>query len=113
MADGKGFLLSGRGSLISVLVSHLSGGSRTVMQRIQRRLFVFVLASTALGLWPAAAQFTANFQTNTISGVNDSWNDNYNVGYTNYANALIIRNAGALTVPSGLLGVLPVSSNNY
>jgi T5SS/PEP-CTERM-associated repeat protein len=58
------------------------------------------------------AQYTTNFQTNIISGVVSNWSGSYYVGYTNFADVLIIQNDGALSNSTGVLGYAAGSSNN-
>jgi autotransporter family porin len=55
------------------------------------------------------AQYTANFQTNIISGVTNNWPRGYTVGSTNFSDVLLIENGGVLYDITGSLG----SSNNY
>jgi T5SS/PEP-CTERM-associated repeat protein len=84
------------------------------MQQIKRQFsMVVLLTSTWAGIQPAAAQYTSNYQTNTISGVTNNWADNYVVGSNTFANALLIRNGGVLTNADGCVGYLPASSSNY
>jgi T5SS/PEP-CTERM-associated repeat protein len=52
----------------------------------------------------AHAQFTANFQTNIISGVTSNWAGTYHVGNTNFADVLLIQDGGVLTDISGHIG---------
>ncbi len=72
-----------------------------------------LLLSTWAGIQPAAAQYTSNYQTNTISGVTSFWPGDYVVGSNTFADALLIRNAGVLTNANGYVGYLPASSSNY
>ncbi|MGA2605002.1 MAG: hypothetical protein ABSG14_12310 [Verrucomicrobiia bacterium] len=60
----------------------------------------------------APAQFTANYQTNTISNVTSNWvgNGTYVVGSNTFADVLLIQSSGVLSNGSGCLGY--VSSNN-
>jgi autotransporter family porin len=55
------------------------------------------------------AQYTADFQTNIISGVTSNWVGDYYVGYTNFADVLLIQNSGVL---SNSQGILETSSNS-
>ena len=59
---------------------------------------VFALLPTA-----AHAQFSANNQTNTISGVASNWvsGSGYIVGNNTFADALIIQSGGALSNGTG------------
>jgi T5SS/PEP-CTERM-associated repeat protein len=59
-----------------------------------------------------AAPYTADYQTNTISGVASNWVGDYIVGSCNFADVLIITNAGKLIDDSGYLGYTGSSSNN-
>jgi T5SS/PEP-CTERM-associated repeat protein len=63
----------------------------------------------------AQAQYTANFQTNIISGVTSNWSGAYYVGNTTFADVLAIQSSGVLWVsaPGCYLGLSPSSSNNY
>jgi fibronectin-binding autotransporter adhesin len=84
------------------------------MQQIERQIsMVVLLMSTWAGIQPAAAQYTSNYQTNTISGVTNNWAGNYVVGSNTFANALLIRNGGVLTNADGCVGYLPASVSNY
>jgi T5SS/PEP-CTERM-associated repeat protein len=61
----------------------------------------------------AHAQYTADFQTNIISGVISNWSDYfYYVGNTNFADVLLIENGGVLTNYEGRVGNAISSSNN-
>ncbi len=60
----------------------------------------------------AQAQYTANFQTNLISGVVSNWTGNYEVGNTTFADVLIVTNSAVLKDSSGYLGFSAGSSNN-
>jgi T5SS/PEP-CTERM-associated repeat protein len=62
----------------------------------------------------AQAQFTANFQTNIISGVRSNWAGfgAYNVGSNTYQDVLIVENGGALSNFDGIIGNLGSASNN-
>jgi T5SS/PEP-CTERM-associated repeat protein len=59
------------------------------------------------------AQFTADYQTNIISGVTNNWMGDYLVGNTNFADVLLIQNSGVLIAPYGYLGNAAGSSNNH
>ena len=84
------------------------------MHQTQRQLTMMVLLTS---LWaaiqPAAGQYTANYQTNIINGVISNWPGNYVVGSNTFANALMIRNSGALANADGLVGYMSASSSNY
>jgi T5SS/PEP-CTERM-associated repeat protein len=60
----------------------------------------------------AYAQFTANFQTNIISGVVSNWTGSYVVGSNNVFDALLIQNSGVLSDNYGYLGYEVNSRNN-
>jgi T5SS/PEP-CTERM-associated repeat protein len=69
----------------------------------------------ALGCCPSEAQYSANFQTNIISGVTSNWSGSYYVGYTTFADTLLIHDSGVLNVGgggAGILGFMAGSSNN-
>lgn len=66
----------------------------------------------ALGSQSSEAQYTADFQTNIISGVTSNWSSAYLVGYTNFADVLVIQNSGVLSNGTGNLGLGAGSSNN-
>ena len=64
---------------------------------------------------PAWAQFTADFQTNTISGVVSNWagdNGTYVVGSNTFFNTLRIISTGILSNGSGFVGYETLASNN-
>jgi T5SS/PEP-CTERM-associated repeat protein len=67
-------------------------------------LTVALLFSTFLFSEVSHAQYTANFQTNIISGVISNYSGDYYVGYTNYADVLLVENGGALTSSVGAVG---------
>ena len=50
---------------------------------------------------PVEAQYTADFQTNLISGVTNNWTGDYVVGSNNVADVLLIQAAGLLTDGNG------------
>lgn len=56
----------------------------------------------ALGSRPAGAQYTANFQTNIISGVTSNWSGSYFVG--GIADALVVENGGVLNDGGATVG---------
>src|SRR5437867_442150 len=58
------------------------------------------------------AQYTADFQTNIISGVTSNWSGDYFVGNTLSADALLIQSNGVLSDTRGYLGYDSSSSNN-
>ena len=76
------------------------------MQRSTMRAVITILLGT-LGLLFAAsahAQYSDNFQTNIISGVISNWSGDYNIGYPNFADALLIQSGGVLSDSSGSMG---------
>jgi T5SS/PEP-CTERM-associated repeat protein len=84
------------------------------MHQTQRQLSMMVLLmGTWAGIQPAAAQYTSNYQTNTISGVTSNWPGDYVVGSNTFADALLIRNRGALSNADGYVGYLPASNTNF
>jgi fibronectin-binding autotransporter adhesin len=73
---------------------------------------IFFLTASA-----SHAQYTADFQTNTISGVTSNWVDNsfqggYSVGSNTFADVLVIQDGGVLSNKVGYLGYAASSSNN-
>jgi len=66
----------------------------------------------AVGSQPSEAQYTANFQTNLISGVASNWTPDYYVGNTTFGDVLLIQNSGVLSNGLGFLGYNVSSSNN-
>jgi fibronectin-binding autotransporter adhesin len=78
----------------------------------QRTSFVLgFLVCIALTGQCSHAQYTANSQTNIISGVTSNWVGAYLVGYTNSGDGLLIENGGVLSNGNGYVGQ-SVSSNN-
>jgi T5SS/PEP-CTERM-associated repeat protein len=81
-----------------------------------RRLFFLSVGFVAalLCTTPSAhAQFTSNFQTNTISGVTSNWLGTfYIVGSNTFLDTLQISSGGVLSNSSGALGYAAVGSNN-
>jgi T5SS/PEP-CTERM-associated repeat protein len=66
-----------------------------------------------LAVQPGAhAQFTANFQTNIISGVTSNWSGNYVVGSNYVSDTLLINNGGRLSNDLGFIGYEPGANNN-
>lgn len=83
------------------------------MRRMQRsRLIAGVLLSITLAYQPSQAQYTADFQTNIISGVTSNWSGWYVVGSNTFADALLIQNNGVMAVGNVYLGFNSDSSNN-
>jgi T5SS/PEP-CTERM-associated repeat protein len=66
----------------------------------------------ALGSSPSEAQYTADFQTNIISGGITNWSGDYIVGSNTFGDALLIRSSGVLTNANGYLGYEVGGSNN-
>jgi hypothetical protein len=62
-----------------------------------------IALSLAAGL-PVRAQYTANYQTNIISGVTSNWTGNYYVGNSTFADVLLIRNSGDDELDIGYAG---------
>lgn len=84
------------------------------MSQIQcHRLVLLLFLGSGLGLGSSHAQFTANFQTNIISGGISNWAGLYFVGSNTFANALLIRNGGSLTDADAHVGYLAGSSSNH
>ncbi len=78
-----------------------------------KRLTSVGLIALSAAIAPATrAQYTANFQTNIISGVTSNWVGIYYVGNTNSADVLLIQNGGVLNSGMGYLGYSSGSSNN-
>jgi len=81
------------------------------MHQMRRgRLMAGFLIWIALGSRPSEAQYTANFQTNIISGVTSNWSGDYSVGFA--ADVLLIRNGGRLNNGGGNVGISYGNSNN-
>src|SRR5213593_822448 len=74
---------------------------------------VFVAVVSILGAVRARGQFTADFQTNTISGVVSNWagNGSYVVGSNTFFNTLRVLGGGALSNGSGIVGYTAAASN--
>jgi len=84
-----------------------------MLRRRYRLWFVWrLLISIALTASFAHAQFTANFQTNIISGVISNWTGNYIVGSNTYADALVVQNSGLLSNRYAYIGYEAYSTNN-
>jgi fibronectin-binding autotransporter adhesin len=79
-----------------------------------QKLFGFLaLLAFWLGNRPAQAQYTANYQTNTISAATNNWAGNYYVGSNTFANGLLIRNGGVLSNADAQVGCMLTSGSNY
>jgi len=75
------------------------------MNRISRGCLVgVILFGLVVETRESMAQFSADYQTNIVSGVTNSWSGQYYVGYSSFHNALIVQNSGDLSV-SGWIGV--------
>jgi T5SS/PEP-CTERM-associated repeat protein len=105
------FVVSGRVEAAGAMETkqHRSSISREVLTGLG-----FLLILTA----PLRAQYTANYQTNIISGVTSNWSGIYYVGNINFADALLIRNAGVLSSSwgydgAGYIGYGTSASNNF
>ncbi len=73
-------------------------------------IFVGILSA---GVGPSArAQYSANFQTNIISGVTSNWAGNYIVGNTTFQDELQLMSGGVLSNGVGYLGFGVSGSNN-
>ena len=83
------------------------------MQRTRRGcLIAGLLISITLGIQSSEAQYSANFQTNIISGVTSNWSFTYTVGSVTFADALLIENGGVLADSEATVGAATSSSNN-
>ncbi|HUI06573.1 MAG TPA: hypothetical protein VL486_06170 [Verrucomicrobiae bacterium] len=80
---------------------------------MKRACLIFGFATgIILSSRPSDAQYTANYQTNVISGVTSNWTGDYIVGSNTLADALLIRNGGMLSNRIGYLGYEIASRNN-
>ena len=91
---------------------------KTTIKPFRSTSLVCWLAAASLVLSPVAhAQYTADFQTNVISGLTSNWSGTYYVGYTNANDVLIIQNGGVLNGDmfggSAGVGATYMSSNNF
>jgi T5SS/PEP-CTERM-associated repeat protein len=83
------------------------------MQRTRRGcLIASLLISITLGIQSSEAQYSANFQTNIISGVTSNWSFTYTVGSVTFADALLIEHGGVLSNGAATVGQASSSSNN-
>ncbi len=83
------------------------------MHRMRRGcLMVGFLVWLTFGSQPSVAQYTANFQTNIISGVTSNWTGDYIVGNGTFADVLQIQGGGQLIDNNGTVGYQVGSSNN-
>jgi T5SS/PEP-CTERM-associated repeat protein len=75
------------------------------MKRAHRIAAVGVLALSVAVAPAAHAQYTANYQTNIISGVTNNWSGSYFVGGFGFsADVLLIQNGGVLSNGDGYVG---------
>jgi fibronectin-binding autotransporter adhesin len=75
-------------------------------------LFLGFVIGIVFSSHPTAAQYTADFQTNIISGVTSNWSGDYAVGNSFSADVLFIQSNGLLSDGFGYLGFSPTTSNN-
>jgi T5SS/PEP-CTERM-associated repeat protein len=75
-------------------------------------LIAGLLAGVVLGSRPIQAQYTADYQTNLISGVTSNWAGDYLVGSNTMADALLLQSGGVLSNGFGYVGYEISSSNN-
>lgn len=81
------------------------------MKSMIRKTVVLAVA-VAMGAGGAWAQFSANYQTNTINGVGVKWPGDYTVGSNTCFNVLEVLNGGTLTNTAGHMGFTATASNN-
>src|ERR1041385_1527281 len=81
--------------------------------RVQKFTLFFVLPASLLAIRSASAQYSANYQTNIISGVISNWSGDYFVGSNTFANGIMIRNGGVLANADAQVGCLSMSTSNY
>src|ERR1017187_1002222 len=80
---------------------------------ITKRMLVVGTIALSTAVTPSVwAQYTANFQTNIISGVTSNWASSYYIGNANSADVLLIQSHGVLTDGGAYLGYLSNSSNS-
>jgi len=81
------------------------------MKRMAGKVAVlaFAVVMGAGGVW---AQFSANYQTNTVDGVGVNWTGNYVIGSNTTFNVLQVLNGGTLTNTAGHMGFTATASNN-
>ena len=84
------------------------------MHRVRHTyLKVGLLVGIVLASRSSEAQYTANYQTNTISGVTSNWAGDYVVGNNYIFDALLVTNSGALSSSGdSYIGYTVASSNN-
>src|SRR5579859_5564168 len=81
----------------------------------RKLLTVIAVAVFSNGIGPVArAQFSANYQTNTISAVTSNWTGNgtYVVGSNTFLDTLIVQGGGVLSNGTGYIGYETSASNN-
>src|ERR1035441_9264789 len=79
-----------------------SAAERAVMHRMRRGCSIAgFLVWIVLCSQYCKAQYSADFQTNLISGVISNWSGNYVVGSNSFADALSIQANGALSSATG------------
>ena len=84
--------------------------ARTTVRRTC--ILVGLLAGVILNPRLSHAQYSANFQTNIISGVTSNWTGSYFVGNTTFADVLLVQNGGVLSNFSSSVGRQISASNN-
>jgi T5SS/PEP-CTERM-associated repeat protein len=75
-------------------------------------LILGFVTGIVLSSQPSHAQYTANYQTNIISGVTSNWSGDYVVGSNTFADVLFIDSGGILSNVAGRVGYEVSSSNN-
>jgi hypothetical protein len=87
--------------------------TKFLQPRLSRVLIGILAGSLGLFVVPTTqAQYSANFQTNLISGVVSNWAGDYVVGSNTFADVLLIRNGGELFDRGGYVGSFSIGSNN-
>ena len=83
------------------------------MHRIRNAcLIIGFLAGIVFISRPVEAQYTANFQTNLISGVTSNWSGSYYIGGDRSSDTLLVESNGVLTDANGYLSFNSNTSNN-
>src|ERR1035437_6673039 len=77
-----------------------------------RSLIAGLLIGVVFGSRSSEAQYTADFQTNILSGVTNNWTGDYLVGSNTFADVLLIQSIGVLSNGYGYVGYEEASSNN-